>query len=291
MLLGAACVALGGCVLVGTDGSKPAPAAEVPVAHVESGTPAAAIPQPERKEFSATLVAGQAVVVDNPYGDVRLRFGGFTHTIEVEAVVQTPAGAPVMALQPASDENGRYLIAPRLPEGTLLAGGQRADIVVFVPLGHAVSVRTERGLIESHGVRGDVDLRSTAGDIAVRGTQGCVQAQTGAGSIEASLNAAPPKSKQHLATTTGNIVLGVSDKLDAELELATSGVFATEYSLQVTPLQGQEPNKRARAAIGAPTARINVDSRRGEIRLLRRAEFTSLDGKPAHEEHEDNDAD
>lgn len=290
MMLGAALAALGGCVLVGADGSKAAPASASPAARAESPPSAVAMAQPERKEFTATLVEGQAIAVDNPYGDVRLRFGGFAQAIEVDAVVQTPAGAPAMTLQPVTD-SGRYLVAPRIPEGTTLASGQRVDLVVFVPLGHSVAVRTERGLIESHGIRGNIDLHSTAGDIAVRGTQGSVQALTGAGSIEASLNPAPPKSHQRLATTTGNIVLGVSDKLDAELELATSGVFATEYSLQVTPLQGQEPNKRARGTIGATTARINVESRRGEIRLLRRAEFTSLDGKPVDEEHEDNDAD
>jgi hypothetical protein len=287
MMLGAALAALGGCVFVGADGSKPAPTS---AAHSARAQLAAAIPQPERQEFTATLVEGQTVAIDNPYGDVRLRFGGFAQNIEVDAVMQTPAGAPVMALQPVTD-NGRYLVAPRIPAGAILASGQRVDLVAFVPLGHAVAVRTERGLIESHGIRGNIDLRSTAGNIALRDTQGSVQAQTGAGSIEASLNSAPPKSKQRLATTTGNIVLGVSDKLDAELELATSGVFATEYSLQITPQQGQEPNKRARSVIGAATARITVDSRRGEIRLLRRAELISLDGKSADEEHEDNDAD
>ena len=285
-MLGAALVALGGCVLAG---SKPGPpsAAQSPRA---GALAAAALAQPERQEFTATLAEGQAITVDNPYGDVRLRFGGFTQGVVVDAVVQTPAGAPAMALQPVTD-NGQFVVAPRIPAGAILANGQRVDLVVFVPLGHAVAVHTERGKIESHGIRGNIDLRSTAGDIAVRGTQGSVQAQTGAGSIEASLNAAPVKSKQRLATTTGNIVLGVSDKLDAELELATSGVFATEYSLQVTPLQGQEPNKRAHSVIGEATARISVDSRRGEIRLLRRAQLTSLDGKPADEEHEDNDAD
>ena len=289
-MLGAALAALAGCAFVGTEGSKSAPASADHAAHAESVAPAPPLQQPERREFTATLVDGEAVAVDNPYGDVRLRFGGFAQAIEVDAVMQTPPGAPAMALQPVSD-NGRYVVAPRIPEGTTLATGQRVDLVVFVPLGHSVAVRTEHGLIESHGIRGNIDLHSTAGDIAVRGTQGSVQAQTGAGSIEASLNPAPPKSKQLLATTTGNIVLGVSDKLDAEVELATSGVFATEYSLQVMPQQGQEPNKRARGVIGAATARIDVASKRGEIRLLRRAEFTALDGKPVDEEHEDNDAD
>ena len=278
-------------MFAGSAGNKPAPE-PAPPARAEDHAPApvAVVSQPERREFTATLGKGEAVAVDNPYGDVRLRFGGFSQTVEVDAVVQTPGGASAIELKPDTD-NGRYLIAPRLPQGTTLANDQRIDLVVFVPIDHPVAVHTEHGLIESHGIRGDIDLRSTAGDIAVRGTQGVVQAQTGAGSIEASLNAAPRKSHQHLATTTGAIVLGVSDKLDAEVELATSGVFATEYSLRVKRQQGQEPNKRARSVIGAARAHVSVASRRGEIRLLRRAEFTALDGKRASEEHEDNDSD
>jgi hypothetical protein len=292
-MAGAAIAALGGCMFAGAGGSKPdAAAAVAPPSHAapSESAPAAVVSQQQRQEFTATLAQGESVTVDNPYGDVRLRFGGFTHTIEVDAVAQTPGGAPAIDLKPGT-EGARYVIAPRIPQGTTLASGQRIDLVVFVPIGHPVAVHTEHGLIESHGIRADIDLRSTAGDIAVRGTQGVVQAQTGAGQIEASLNTAPPKSQQRLATTTGNIVVGVSDKLDAELVLATSGVFATEYSLDIARLQGQEPNKRAHSVVGAKRAHVNVESRRGEIRILRRAEFTSLDGKPADEEHEDNDAD
>ncbi|MGN6520074.1 MAG: hypothetical protein ACTHK2_11685, partial [Dokdonella sp.] len=135
------------------------------------------------------------------------------------------------------------------------------------------------------------DLQSVSGAIAIRGTQGRVHAQTGAGTIEASFNGAPQASQQRLATTTGNIVLAIDDHLDAALELATSGVFATEFSLEVERLAGQEPNKRARAVVGADRARITLESRRGEIRLLRRSAFTPLGGPPAEQEYEDNDSD
>lgn len=247
-------------------------------------------PSAERHDFSATLADGQGLTIDNPYGDVRLRFGGYAHALEIHAVVQQPAGASPIAMEPAGDAT-RYRFAPRLPAGALLAEGQRIDLVAFVPLGHAVSVRTERGLIESRGVRGDVDLSSVAGDIAIRGTQGRVRAATGAGSIEASFDAAPAGSRQRLASTTGSIVLAVDDRLDAALELATSGVFATEFSIEVEPLAGQEPNKRARAVVGADKARIELTSRRGEIRLLRRSAFTSPTGKPAEQEYGDDDSD
>lgn len=279
VVFAAAIAALQGCAHVVP--SQQAEASKVP-------SPAALAP--ERRDFSATLADGQAVAIDNPYGDVRLRFGGYAHALEIHAVLQQPAKAAPIALQPQA-ETKRYVFAPRLPEGAVLAEGQRVDLVAFVPSGHAVSARTERGLIESRGVRGDVDLDSVSGDIAIRGTQGRVRAQTGDGAIEASFDAAPKASQQRLATRTGNIVLAVDDRLDAALELATSGVFATEFSLDVERLAGQEPNKRAHTLVGEDEARIALESRRGEIRLLRRSAFTPLGGKPADQEYEDNDSD
>lgn len=292
IFVGGVLAAVCGCAHV-TAGKPPQPPVQAQVA--ASATAPGTDIQPLRRDFDATLTANEPVAIDNPYGDVRLRFGGYAHALAIHAVLQEPASAQPIELLPAR-ESGRYLIAPRLPAGAIAAQGQRMDLVVFIPTGHAVSVRTERGLIESHGVRGDINLRSTAGDISMRGTQGRVQAETGAGSIEASLNPAPPASRQRLATTTGNIVLAVDDKFDAELELATSSVFATEYSLHVQALAGQEPNKKASASIGdvkagKRKAKLVVESRRGEIRLLRRTGFTPLGGKPADEGEEDNDSD
>jgi len=70
-------------------------------------------------------------------------------------------------------------------------------------------------------------------------------------------------------------------------------VFATEYSLHVTQRPGEEPNKRARSVIGRDTARVALESKRGEIRLLRRASFVTANGKhiAASPETEDNDSD
>ncbi|WP_371281799.1 hypothetical protein [Dokdonella sp.] len=243
-----------------------------------------------RIDTSVVLVAGVPVVVDNPYGDVRLRFGGYEHGIDAHAVVQQPPGASVIAMQPAMVD-GQYRIAPRLPEGSRLADGQRLDLVIFVAEGHPVIARTEQGLIESRGIRADISLNSISGDMAIRGTQGSIQARTGSGSIEASLGPAPAGSTQTLATGTGTIILAVDDTLDAHLEMSTSAAFATEFSLQVERIPGQEPNKKAIAVIGEDQATIIVESRRGEIRLLRWSEFTSTDGKPVDDRKVESDSD
>lgn len=242
-----------------------------------------------RQDVSATLTAAQPVVVDNPYGDVRLRFGGYKDELEIHAVAQKPDKASSIVLQPGSID-GTYRIAPRLPPDTLIVEGQRLDLVVFVPLGHSVNVRTERGVIESRGIRAAIDLRSTSGNIAIRGTQGEVHAETGPGTIEASLLHAAPGSHQRIATSTGSIVLAVSDDLDARVQMSTSALFATEYSVQIERMTGQEPNKRAIALIGEQKSELLVESRRGEIRLQRWTGFTTADGRPV-EEDEDADTD
>lgn len=244
-----------------------------------------------RQDFSATLTDAQPVVVDNPYGDVRLRFGGYKEQLEIQVVAQKPAKASSILVQPGIAD-GTYRIAPRLPPDTLVVEGQRLDLVVFVPLGHPVSVRTESGVIESRGIRAAIDLRSTSGNISIRGTKGEIHAETGPGTIEASLLHAAPGSHQRLATSTGSIVLAVNDDLDARVQLATSAAFATEYSLQIERLPGQEPNKRAIALIGEQESELIVESRRGEIRLQRWTGFRTADGRPVEEDEEaDTDSD
>jgi len=249
-----------------------------------------------RSDYAATLPVSQAIVIDNPYGDVHVRFGGFEHKVEAHAVLQEPKGGAHIELKPAVAEDGHYTIAPRLPAGASVREGQRIDLSVFVPEGHALSVRTEQGLIDVHGVHGDVDLKSTAGDIKLRGIKGTIHGETGEGAIEAALESAPRNASQRLATTTGDIQVGVDDQLDAELDMATSALFATDYSIEVMRRPGEEPNKRARVVIGAKASKLVLESRRGQISLIRRAGFTPVGGEssaaPAGQVGgEDNDSD
>jgi hypothetical protein len=252
-----------------------------------------------RSDITAVLPRGQAVTLDNPYGDVLVRFGGFEHRIEAHLVLQEPQGVAHIELKPESrDAERRYRLAARLPKGATLREGQRLDLSVLLPEGHSLRVRTEHGTISVHGVREDVDLASTDGNIELRGIKGAIQAQTGGnGAIEASLATAPRDSTQRLATGTGDIRVGVDDRLDAELTMATANQFATDFSLTVTRKPGEERNKLAQTVIGENHAKVAVESVRGEIRLLRRSKFTPVGttalnaAEHGEEEEEDNDSD
>lgn len=245
------------------------------------------MPEPIRLDVSFKLPDGQPIRVDNAYGSIYLRFGGYEHQLDIRATIQQPQGAAEFAFRPAP-QAGRFVVVPSLPEGATLAEGQRIDLVLYVPKGHAVTARTGFGVIESRGVKSDLDLTTASGEIAVRGTDGTVQAQTDDGRIEVTLeDGARPGSMQRIASRTGVVAVNVSDKLDAEVRLSTSQQFATDYSLTVRHLDGQEPNKTATAVVGSPKpgkqkAEIVLESLGSEVRLQRKGVFVdpeSLDSR------------
>ena len=234
--------------------------------------------EPQRRDDSFKLPDGQAIHVDNPYGSVYLRFGGYEHQLDIRSTVQQPDGAAVITFQPAA-RDGRFNVVPQLPEGVVLADGQRIDLVLYVPKAHPVMVRTVAGVIESRGVKSDIDLTTDSGDVAVRGTDGTVQARTGDGRIEVTLeDRARSGSVQRLTSRTGGVTVNISDKLDAEVRLSTSQQFSTDYSLTVVHRDGEEPNKIATAVVGAPKsgqdkAQLILESLVSEVRLQRKGVF------------------
>lgn len=241
----------------------------------------ATAPEPIRQDLEFKLDPGQPVRIDNPYGSVYLRFGGYEHQLGLHSTLQQPADAAEIRFAPAADATG-FLIAPRLPEGSVLARGQRFDLVVYVPQQHAVQARTIDGAIDARGLKSDLDLHTDSGAVAARGTEGLLQIETDSGAIEAAFAAAAPTgSVQRLATRTGAIIVGVSDALAADVSLASSAPFTTDYSLVVTHRDGEEPNKTAKARIGTPDAAhpavLQLHSLRGDIRLLRRAVYVEAE--------------
>lgn len=236
------------------------------------------MPEPLRRDDSFKLPAGQTIHVDNRYGSVYLRFGGYEDQLDIRSTVQQPEGAAAIEFKPAA-QGGRFEAVPRLPEGVALAEGQRIDLVLYVPKDHAVTVRTLFGMIESRGLKSDIDLSADTGEIAVRGTAGTVQARTGEGRIEVTLeDGARPGSVQRLISRTGSVAVNVSDKLDAEVTMSTSHQFSTDYSLTVQHRDGEEPNKVATAVVGTPKsgkdkAQVVLESLINEVRLLRKGVF------------------
>ncbi len=234
--------------------------------------------EPIRQDQGFKLAKGAAISVVNPYGSVFMRFGGYEDQLDIRSTIQQPEGAAKFTFAPAM-RDGRFVVAPSLPAGAQLAEGQRIDLVLYVPQGHPLSVDAAIGDIECRGLRSDIELKAGPGRIQVIGTQGTVQAQTDDGRIEVTLqDGAREGSVQRFISRTGSVTLNVSDKLDAEVQMSTSHQIATDYSLTVRHLDGQEPNKTASAVVGEPKpgerrARIEMRSLVNEVRLQRRGVF------------------
>lgn len=237
-------------------------------------SPVVAKVEPIRFAQKYSLNPGQALEIANDFGDVHLRFGGFAHELELSAVAQAPEGAPAPTVR-FDAKTGRY--DSYLPEGSVIARGQRADMVAFVPEGHAVTVQTLAGDVEVRSVRADVTIRSNSGAISARGVRGAIDAQTGSGSIEVAFVDDANAPKQRLETSTGLIMASFGPQANARINVATSGLIGTEYSVEVTPAAGQEPNKTGKLLLGAGEKQIEIQSKRGELRLYRRSGFVEVE--------------
>lgn len=246
--------------------------AQAPVAPAESApAPDVAMADPVRLDHKSKLAAGQPIEVDNPHGNVHLRFGGYEHELEIHAVTQFPVGSKPASVK-IERRGGVVLVSPALDKKAP-ASKQRVDLTLYIPKDHALKVRSA-GVIESRGLQSDVDFRTDNGAITGRGLQGSVIAQTATGDISLWMEPARAGSRQRFQTVTGSITLGLPETFNARFLMKTSGVFATEYSVDVTPLRGQEPNKSARTTVGDDKAEVVVESRRGDIRLLRNVTYT-----------------
>ncbi len=272
--------ALSGCA------AKPAPKAEVTKTEVAPSAELQYAPEPTRTSIKEILPAGLALKISNDFGEVRLRFGGFEHAMEVTAVAQSPIG---QAMPGVAFDAKSGLISTFLPPESATVLGQRIDIVVFVPEKHDVQVSTLRGMVEIRSLRSAVTVRSDSGNIAARGVLAALDLQTGSGSIDVAMNDALLNVPQRLNTRTGVITASFGPAQVAELALSTSALIATEFSVEITEKPGEEPNKTgvvrlAGIAKGAAANtqdllaaqqknRIELSSKRGELRLYRRQAY------------------
>lgn len=229
----------------------------------------------ERTSWAESIGSERPVVVDNPWGDVRLRFGGWQGVLEVQGVLQQPGdgGARLVVEVETDDDRIVVRVAARIKEGAstdvLAASRARADVVAMVPAGPPVRVSTAGGLIDGKGVRGDLTARSESGAVRVREIHGTLDLESDRGELEATLVAGAAGRPQRLVTVTGDITVYCADAANLDVRLATSGTLTTDFSLEVEHRDGEEPDKRAAARVGAGGHPLELESRRGALALRR----------------------
>jgi hypothetical protein len=219
-----------------------------------------------------------AIRIDNPYGDVRLRRGGRDGEYELAAVLQQLAGAArrleirVDKTDAGLDVGVVSIVKPGLEIGTHAAADRsRADLVMMVPDGFWLSASTESGEIDARGVLSDLELSSESGNIRAAGVQGGVDARSNSGDIHVAFVDERPSSTHVLETVTGSVAVWLAPDADVTVTMSSSGTLTTDFSLQVTHRDHEEPDKVGRAKIGRGGSSLELRSLQGNLFLRRRA--------------------
>jgi hypothetical protein len=221
----------------------------------------------DRKQFQAPITSGESAVIENSFGDVRVRSGADSKILEIFSVIQnleheTPA--PDIVIQ-RKDKKVIVSVESSQKEGKL----DRADLVIYVPEGIPTSAKTVHGLIEIKGVMGDISAVSERGEIIIRSVKGHVQAENKSGSIVGELLPDVTSQPQNFDTRTGNITLYFWEGFKGVVNLETSGQITTDFSLDIDYRASEEPDKIATAKIGQEKGRISAKTKRGNISILR----------------------
>jgi len=232
----------------------------------------------ERREQLATVQPGSRVTVHNSFGDVRARFGGYAGVVEVRAVIQQfAAEGPALLVEVVEADGDLRVTVGERPDGagdlrTERQPGQkkRADLVLFVPQGVNLATTTREGEIEIRGLEGDVMARSASGAIHARSIRGDLDLASDRGPIVAVPQSLDRRAVQRFASANGDITLHLDARGHFTCRLSTRGRLSTDFSLAVEDDPADAARKRALATVGKGTTTLEVTSRDGHVRLVRR---------------------
>ncbi len=221
----------------------------------------------DRKQIQEPISIGESAIIENSFGDVRLRSGADAKFLEIFAVIQN--------LEP--DTPAPEIVVERKDKQVVLSvhstqdkeNLDRADLVIYVPEGVNTSTKTVHGLIEIKGLTGDISAISERGEIIIRNVKGHVQAENKSGSILAELLPGVTKLSQDFQTRTGNIALYFWEGFSAVVHLETSGEITTDFSIDIDYRASEEPAKIATATLGQEKGQVSAKTKQGKISILR----------------------
>ena len=225
------------------------------------------------------------VVVENPHGNIWVRFGGYEDQVEIIATEQRlePELPRLTVKRESAGEDLHVRIVSGKPDVPSPAGRRdRIDLVLFVPIGRHVELSTTEDDIAVKGLKGDLTASTVKGNVTLRKIIGAVNARSERGQVVALLESDVTKSNQHFESITGDIEVTVYEDATHDVAIATSGIISTDFSMEIEHRRFEEPGKHARATIGGGGPKLSMTSKRGRISLLRQQKFfTRKDEDPS----------
>ena len=229
-----------------------------------------------------TVAEGGTVSVDNPHGNIWVRFGGYEDQVEIIATIQRlEPDLPRLTVQ-REPGTGRLDVRVRVERK---AGDpspeperrDRIDLVLFVPIGRRVELSTLDDAIAVKGLKGDLQVRTVKGDVTLRKIEGAVDILSERGKTTAILGTGVTDGAQRFESVTGDIEVTLYEDAVHDLRLATSGRISTDFSLEIEYRRFEEPGKHGKAVLGGGGPELSMTSKRGAIALLRQQKFFKHD--------------
>ena len=193
------------------------------------------------------------VVVDNPHGNIWVRFGGYEDKVEIIATgqrLEPKLPRLVVEREHTGDDLFVRVVSEKSDVPASADRRDRIDLVVFVPIGRRVELHTVEDDIAVKGLKGDLAVNTIKGNVTLRKITGAVDVRTERGTVAALLESDVTKSDQRFETITGDIEVTVYEDALHDVQIATSGIISTDFSIEIEYRRFEEPGKHARATLG-----------------------------------------
>jgi hypothetical protein len=223
----------------------------------------------ERIEAGVEAKGLERLVIENPWGDVRVRTFAESR-LEWIAAAQRQREDPRLERVELEGEGAERTLRAAFADLEAAPGPgwerRRIDLAVTVPAGVALRIVTARGLAEARGAFGALEVESGAGAVRLRVSGGPLRVRTDSGEISAVLGPERWSQPASFESTTGNVVVTFAPATDADVVLEGTGMLATDYSLSVEKTGPR--TRRGRAKLGAGGPEVRLASRTGDLRII-----------------------
>lgn len=170
------------------------------------------------------------VRVHNPWGDIRVR-NHAESTVKVDAAIQrigTPR--PTRPEIEVIDGDGHVSVEVRYPQASIEPRTGRVDLIVFVPRGSSLDVRTLDGYIEIRKTHNPVRAQSTSGQISLV-NEGSASLTTDSGEIH--LRPIRPGWGRLTAHSNNGLVAAfLPQSPNLSVEVTTANQVSAEFDLE-----------------------------------------------------------
>jgi len=223
-----------------------------------------------RETIDHALAKGEALVVANPFGSIRIR-GWEGREVNIIANIQKRKVNPAEARIEATREDGKLMLEAVFPSEQKTAWAKkprRIDLTLLVPEKAELTVRAGDDLVEIKGFKGNVDVENGLGDVWIK-TYGAVTIKSRQGTVTVLMMSRQPKQESRIETVHGTATIYFQEKARADVRVETAGKLTTDYSAEVTTDDAKR-KKKATIRVGKGGQAMTIVSNQGDIEILRR---------------------